>query len=291
MDHDYFWKYIQQDFGEVQIHLQNILKVQNLCNQSITYLTREAILMIQKDMRAMADHFIATCRQPTGMKTPTLRDIYGSRWENNPKEFTFMEGEILCLLGLAACVQQRGIESFLKFAKNQSHSITHHNGHTATAKLPVLKLQKPRAIIADDSGTENYAVKLINKIKSFYMVLQIADPEFDEFVKVLDNLEVQSMSMSENEVRATIACPVCTAEGNDRKITFKMDVNGRWHVWSFTRHCDKFHYAIPRGVKRKQCLETEDIDDVMMDENVSDSLNLGIDGQGEDGGSANECSS
>lgn len=84
-----------------------------------------------------------------------------------------MEGEILCLLGLAACVQQRGIESFLKFAKNQSHSITHHNGHTAPAKLPVLKLQKPRAIIADDSGTENYAVKLINKIKSFYMVLLV----------------------------------------------------------------------------------------------------------------------
>ncbi|XP_001650380.2 uncharacterized protein LOC5566027 [Aedes aegypti] len=255
MDHDVFWKYIQNEFGQVQKHLRNIIELQNLCNHSITYLTREAIMGIQKDMRAMAGHLSATCNRSANPKALTLSDIYGNRWATNPKQFTFMEGEILCLLGLASCVQQRGIESFLKF-KNQPHVAVTHNA----SSIQNIALQK-------SDTAESHAYKLISKIRAFYAMQQISDPKFDKFTRKLEKLEVHSLTITDNEVRASIVCPICAMEGNERKINFKMDPYSRWHIFSYKRHCDAFHYEVPRGTKRKRCLEidNEETDDTMDD--------------------------
>lgn len=280
MDHDYFWKNIQNEFGHVQVHLQNILKVQNLCNNSITYLTRDAILGIQKDMRALAEHYTATSSQSSSGTTNalSLRDIYGTRWENNPQGFTFMEGEILCLLGVASYVHQKGIESFLKFSKHQNQN------HSAPLIPPPSK-----DFAQNNTRAEIYASNLIKKIKGFYGTQNISNPKYDQFVAKLDNLEVHSLTISDNQVRATILCPACAAEGNERKTSFRMDPNGRWHLWTFTRHCDSFHYSMPRGTKRRQCLETDDVNDTM-DEGASDSLNLEVDVNGGDESSDDENS-
>lgn len=156
---EHFWKCIQHEFGEVHTHLQNILRIQSLCNQSLRLLTRESIVAIENDMRTMADYFINKCKNSKGSKEPSMRDIYGPRWETKPKEFTFLEGEILCLLGLAEYVQKKGIEGFLKFSKSSAVQNYISSVH--------------KSIIPDESGTKVHVANLVQKIKSVYMALLV----------------------------------------------------------------------------------------------------------------------
>lgn len=260
MDHEYFWKCIQHEFGEVHLHLQNILRIQSLCNQSLALLTRESIMAIENDMRGMADRLVDSSKKA----------IYGAAWESKPKEFRFLEGEILCLLGLAEHVRNRGVEDFLKFSKG---NVPHRDAITV-----------PKNFVLDQAKAEEFVSNLKEKIKSVYSTQQTQnDPEYNRFIEKLDNLDVQWLTTTAGkELRATVACPVCASEGSDRRITLKVDKNGRWFLFSFTRHCDTFHYVLPRSNKRKQFTESEEIDDGM-DDSVSDPMNLDVQIKVEDG--------
>lgn len=263
MDHEYFWKNIQLEFGEIHTHLQNILRIQNLCNRSITRLTRDSIMIIEKNMRDMAGHLSENWQKEAGLSVSSLRDIYGPRWKKKPEAFCFLEGEILCLLELADFVQKRGIEAFLKYIK---HSNSHHAAPSRSSA------QQIQTIVLDESRAELYVANLISKIKGVYSALNLKDPDLDRFMEKLDNIEVQWLPTLDNQLRATVVCPVCVSEGSDRRITLKVDAAGRWHIWSFTRHCDTFHYALPRSAKRRQYLEIGDLDDVM-DDSISNTTN------------------
>lgn len=264
MDHEYFWKNIQLEFGEIHVHLQNILRIQNLCNRSITRLTRDSIMIIEKNMRDMAGHLSVNWQQDTtgSSSVSSLEDIYGPRWKKKPEAFCFLEGEILCLLELADFLQKRGIESFLKYFKQS-------NSHSAPSRATAQQIQ---SLVLDETRSELYVANLISKIKGVYSALNTNDPELDRFMEKLDNIEVQWLPTLDNQLRATVVCPVCSSEGSDRRITLKVDAAGRWHIWSFTRHCDTFHYALPRSAKRKQYMEIGDMDDVM-DDCVSNTTN------------------
>lgn len=230
-------------------------------------------MIIENDMRAMADHLVEKCNKSTESRARTIKDIYGARWVHNPKQFRFLEGEILCLLGLAEHVKLRGVDSYLKFTKS------HITQGVVTAVPKVTQ-----SIDIDESRAETFVSNLVQKLKSLYMAQQIEDPEYDQFIEKLDHLDVKWLSTSDKDnLRAAVLCPICASEGHERRITLKVDAQGRWIVYSFTRHCDSFHYALPR-VSRRKHFEGDEMDDGM-DDSVSDSTSMGVQIKVEEGDS------
>lgn len=112
-------------------------------------------MAIENDMCAMADHLVEKCAKSTGNKVPLIRDIYGTRWATKPKEFRFLEGEILCLLGLAEHVKMRGVDSFLKFTKS----------HVSQGSVMTMH----KSVVLDQTLAETYVFNLVQKLKSVYL--------------------------------------------------------------------------------------------------------------------------
>lgn len=139
--------------------MQNILRVQNLCNRSIVRLTRESLMAIQNDLRSMVDQLTNSCFEAIGIKQ--IRDIYGARWEKDPKGFTFLEGEILCLLELAQFAQKRGVDTFIKFGKAYKLQTVPPNV-PAVPPIPVI------TSIPDETQTDEVVSALLSKIKRVY---------------------------------------------------------------------------------------------------------------------------
>lgn len=108
----------------------------------------------------MADHLIENWQTETGSTRTSIRDIYGPRWEKQPQGFSFLEGEILCLLSLADFVQKRGIEAYLKYSKP-------HNPHSVPPRAPA-QLQ---TVILEEGRAELFVANLIAKIKGVYLAL------------------------------------------------------------------------------------------------------------------------
>ncbi|XP_053685836.1 uncharacterized protein LOC128735374 [Sabethes cyaneus] len=56
IDLNFFWITLEEAYGAINSHNKNILRIQNLCSQSLGRLTRENIWIIEEDMRGMAEH-------------------------------------------------------------------------------------------------------------------------------------------------------------------------------------------------------------------------------------------
>lgn len=242
MDYTFFWKKIQEEYGAISLHLRNILKIQNLCNKSLSNLNRESVKAIAKDMREMAEYLTEAAASGG---TP-LCDIYGPRWEKNPKDFTFLEGEILCLVELAQVIKSNGIATFLKFSKPQSVVV-----------LPTPPLMPHRLQKTQDPQYDAFRINIVEQIKHTYNSQNIRDPEYEGFLAKLNNLDANLFRCNEGQLRAAIICPVCEYDGQETKITLRAPYNplGKWHIYSFARHCDNFHYALPRTSRKKRCSE------------------------------------
>ncbi|XP_058836020.1 uncharacterized protein LOC131692770 [Topomyia yanbarensis] len=255
MDYDFFWRKIQEDFGDISPHLRNILRIQNLCNKSLTTLSRDSLQAIVHDMRNMAD-FLSQEASKGGLP---LSNIYGARWAKDPKNFTFLEGESLSLVHLAEHLKKRDITNFLKFSRSQSSA-------TAIAlQPPHLSPKMQQSSQHPAESTEEFKMgptemQILGKIQRFYSSQNVHDPEFESFRASLSDLKVRLLPITNGIERAAITCPVCTREGRQcKKITLKRDQHGNWHIYSFTRHCHMLH-CMPKGSRKRQYSEIEDAD-------------------------------
>lgn len=108
----------------------------NLCSQSLGRLTRQEIMLIEKDLRDMAED--VTAKAVDG--GPSLESIYG-RYSSRPHEFKFLEGEILCLLDLANLINTHGIKTFIKPSKRTGSNPQAFRHESATDELEKLKMK------------------------------------------------------------------------------------------------------------------------------------------------------
>ncbi|XP_065090395.1 uncharacterized protein LOC135711466 [Ochlerotatus camptorhynchus] len=256
-DEAFFWKQLELEHGQINLHIKNILKVQNLCRQSLTNLTRESIGKIAEDMRRMADHYIEAAAEGGD----PLLELYGPLYAKQPQKFEFLEGEVLCLLDLAAIIRSRGIKSFLKPRKKQTGS-----AKTSTSVLV-------RSVEVDPSGH-----KLLEKILTYFTSKNISGSFYDNFLEQLQDLTIQVYGNEGDKYRAEVVCPICSSEGKRTKISLAMDRTGSWHIFSFTRHCNAVHLGLSQSSKPKRnsrfdenqvqpakqravCLESEKLDD------------------------------
>lgn len=130
MDEVWFWKQLEQKYGHVNIHLKNILQIQNLCRQSLANLTLESIRRIAQDMRDMSD----CLREAAAAGGTPMHEIYGLMYSTRPEEFRFLEGEIMCLLDLAQILRDNPIKNFIRPAKVEvARSISYQAETCSTA--------------------------------------------------------------------------------------------------------------------------------------------------------------
>ncbi|KXJ84539.1 hypothetical protein RP20_CCG005736 [Aedes albopictus] len=228
---DFFWTKLEEEYGAINLHLKNILNINNLCSQSLARLTRETIKLIEEDMRGMVE----SLKEEALTGGIPLREIYGRNYALQPENFRFTEGETLCLLDLADIINRSGISKILKKIKRKN-------------------AQKSQIISNDerhkDMELDNHVQKLQTKIWDYFASLNCQDGAFDSFREKMQDLRVEAYTTS-GKIHAHVTCPICD-DSRQSKISLNMDTTGSWHIFAFKRHCKTFHIQTPHSSKQKR---------------------------------------
>ncbi|XP_021708358.1 uncharacterized protein LOC110678945 [Aedes aegypti] len=217
MDEEWFWMQLEQKYGQVSLHLKNILRLQSLCRQSLANLTEERIGHIEHDMRSMAE---CLTEEANAGGTP-LREIYGLQFAKNPERFRFLAGEVMCLLDLAQIMRDHSATSFIRPLKKAKACLSQH--------------PEPVANPCIDRLLDNLRRKITLHIRSL--------TSRNDLMEKVHKMAAKVYLTNAGQYKATIICPFCEAKPS--KITLSMDVTGSWHIFGFKRHYNTFHSSLP----------------------------------------------
>ncbi|XP_021694037.1 uncharacterized protein LOC110674213 [Aedes aegypti] len=217
MDEEWFWMQLEQKYGQVSLHLKNILRLQSLCRQSLANLTEERIRHIEDDMRSMAE---CLTEEANAGGTP-LREIYGLQFAKNPERFRFLAGEVMCLLDLAQIMRDHSATSFIRPLKKAKACLSQH--------------PEPVANPCTDGLLDNLRRKITLHIRSI--------TSRNDLMEKVHKMDAKVYLTNAGQYKATIICPFCEAKPS--KITLSMDVTGSWHIFGFKRHYNTFHLSLP----------------------------------------------
>ncbi|XP_053698489.1 uncharacterized protein LOC128745438 [Sabethes cyaneus] len=226
MDEVYFWNKLEAEYGTININIRNVLKKQNLCSQSLSHLTIEGIQIIEEDMRIMAE----SLRSAAAAGGTPLHEIYGQTYAENPENFRFLRGEVMCLLDLAEVMKKKGIKYFLN------------------NKLK----QKSMSIEIYDEDAEEHSRALYEKIMLHFSSQGITDTSYDELLEQFKTIEIKVFTNDSGKVRAEALCPICQKTGKRSKLSFSMDERNNWHIYSLTRHSNTMHFQMPTCSSHKR---------------------------------------
>ncbi|XP_058826771.1 uncharacterized protein LOC131686793 [Topomyia yanbarensis] len=234
MDEAYFWTQLEAEYGTINLHIRNILKKQNLCSQSLAKLNAATIRGIEMDMQLMA----GSLREEAAAGGTPLSEIYGGTYANEPENFKFMNGEVLCLLDLAEVMKIKGIKHFIKRKRSSA----------ATAVSTEL----------DEADAAEQSRRLCDKVMLHFTSQGIEDSSYDEFLEKLKYFKVTIFTDGAGTFRAEALCPICQADGKSSKLSFSMDKRQNWHIYSFTRHSNTMHYQIPENSQQTYYIDNSD---------------------------------
>lgn len=145
---------MEAEYGQINLHIKEILNIQNLCSQSLARITPESVKRIENNMRGM--HKCLTTRAQNG-GTP-LEEIYGFQFAARPSEFVFMEGEVQCLLDLADIIKAKGIKPFIRMK-------TSNPGQRAKKNDP------PNASVLIQNAVQKIRSRIINYFETRFIFI------------------------------------------------------------------------------------------------------------------------
>lgn len=213
MDEEYFWALVEAEVGQINDHLKQILKIQNLCTAALADLTRDGVKAVEQDMREMGD-FLQEEEAESGIP---LAQIYGKIFAQTPHKFKFLEGEILMLLTIADLIKEKGFKNFMEKAT-------------------------PKARVCQDiREVENLKGFLLEKIRVFY-----DSEDFEEIrkcydVELLYATQITVKETDDGKIMADVFCPICLGAGKNHSVTLPLSNTGNWNIYGFKRHFALVH--------------------------------------------------
>ncbi|XP_053688668.1 uncharacterized protein LOC128737918 [Sabethes cyaneus] len=208
---DHFWNCLSKDVGRIPDTIRHVLEVTEYINSALAYIGSEEITAIETDIRQLPEIMGKPARDPSMQK-------YFGRFINAPERFRFMAGERAILKLIAACIQRKGINYYLRFAEKRERDWQSQGSH------------------------ESNAAEVKRKIIDFYNERCDGSVEQIDFCNRVAGVRVEVLDADDSGLVARIRCVFCT-ERND--ITCRPErVGGNWKVSNYFSHVRNVHKAL-----------------------------------------------
>ncbi|XP_055541877.1 uncharacterized protein LOC129727760 [Wyeomyia smithii] len=211
---DRFWMLLQRDVGLIPEHIINILDFTGYsANCALEAISDDSLKTIESEAREIPQ----ILRIPTSDEEQMKK--YFGKFYRNPQNFHILSGEAQQIKMIGACLQQKGIASYMKLEE-----INRARDKRRKESLP------------EGNSPEHAARSLAERVHTFYFNRCDGTVKNIDFCNKLSTIQVTAEYIEDGNMVAFVTCPFCQVE---KKLRVSQDRTGHWVLANIVSHMNR----------------------------------------------------